>query len=313
MTAPLRAALTVKPFRGAVVAAGAVALAAAVVLVELRVERTWGSAALLATAAVPAVIAGTLAALAPQAGGGPRPYHSALYLVTLVLAGVALVRLAQALGAAGAASPGARAWTAAVLAALATWFAVRRRSAVCALVAAVAAGVALLAAVALLAEPGGWDPYRWALMACIAAFVLGAVALRDRHGAHAVALADAAGVAVVALAASFPAAGLLGAGSPRAGWGWELVLLATSFGALAYSAVDGRPGPGWLGALALALALLAAAPSGAPSLFGWPLVLAAGAVALLVVGLRPTTPAPPPPDEDRPGARTVALSDLRRD
>jgi hypothetical protein len=283
-----------------------------VVLLELRFDRAWGAVALLAVAAVPAAFAGALAVLAPLERAAPRPYHSALYLVSVVLAGIALVRLAQVLGAGGAEAAGARTWTAAAVAGLAGWFGVRRRSAVSALVAAAAAAVALLAAIAWLLEPG-WAAYRWALLVCIAGFALGAVALRDRHGAHAVALADAAGLAVVALAASFPLAGVLGLGAARVSWGWELVLLTTSFGALAYSAVDRRPGPGWLGAVALALTLLAAAPSGAPSLLGWPLILAAGAVALLAVGLRPSTPAPPPPDEGHAGARTVVLSELRRD
>jgi hypothetical protein len=42
-------------------------------------------------------------------------------------------------------------------------------------------------------------------------------------------------------------------------------------------------------------------------LLGWPLVLLAGAAALLVVGLRPTTPAPPPPDADAPPAPSLPL------
>jgi hypothetical protein len=311
----LRAALTVRPFRGAVVAAGTVALAALVVLVQLRFDGRWSHGALLAVALMPAAFTAALAVLAPAdpAHPAPRPYHSALYLVTTALAAIALVRLAQALGADGVAAEGARTWTAAAVAALAGWFAVRRGSAVCALVGAGAAIVALLAAVAWLLEPAGWSAYRWALLGCVAGFALGAVALRDRHGAHAVAVADAAGLAVVALAGSFPAAAVLGAGPSQPSWGWELALLATSFGALAYSAVDRRPGPGWLGALALALALVAAADVEHPSLLGWPLVLALAAVALLVVGLRPTTPAPPPPDDDAVPAATVALSDLRRD
>jgi hypothetical protein len=312
-TPALRSALTVKPFRGDIVAAGTVALTALVLLVELRFDAAWGRWALLLPAALAAGFTATLAALAPLEGPAPRPYHSALYLVSVVLAAVALLRVAQVLGGQGLLSSGARTWVSLALAALAAWFAVRRFSAVCGLVAAAAAIVALLGAVAWLLEPGGWSLYRWALLVCVAGFVLGAVGLRDRRAAHAVALADAAGIAVVGLAASFPAAGAFGAGAARVSWGWELILLATSFGALAYSAVDRRPGPGWLGALALALALVAGAPSTAPSLLGWPLVLAIGALALLVVGLRPSTPAPPPPDEDRTGARTVALSELRRE
>ena len=43
------------------------------------------------------------------------------------------------------------------------------------------------------------------------------------------------------------------------------------------------------------------------TLVGWPLVLAVGAAVLLVIGLRPTTPAPPPPDADAPPAPPLPL------
>jgi hypothetical protein len=45
----------------------------------------------------------------------------------------------------------------------------------------------------------------------------------------------------------------------------------------------------------------------------WPAVLAVGGVTLLAVGLRPTTPAPPSPEDERPAAATVTLRELHRE
>jgi hypothetical protein len=86
-------------------------------------------------------------------------------------------------------------------------------------------------------------------------------------------------------------------------WGWELLILATGFGLIAYSSVDRQPGPAYLGVLNLiiftAITSLEIDDHGA-TLLGWPLALAGAAVFLLIIGLRPTTPAPPPPDIDAP-------------
>jgi hypothetical protein len=64
-----------------------------------------------------------------------------------------------------------------------------------------------------------------------------------------------------------------------------------------------------VGLLVLATWVASAADSGHESLVGWPLVLAAGAVFMLVVGLRPTTPAPPEPLDasDEPPAPLLRL------
>ena len=69
------------------------------------------------------------------------------------------------------------------------------------------------------------------------------------------------------------------------------------FGLLAYGAVDRQRGPVLVGLLVLAT-WVASASTGDDSLLGWPVVLAAAALFMLVIGLRPTTPAPPDPLED---------------
>lgn len=89
----------------------------------------------------------------------------------------------------------------------------------------------------------------------------------------------------------------------ESGWGWELSCFAAAFGLMAYGAVERERGPAYLGALTLALTVLAAREPG--SLLGWPLALGLGAAILLIVGLRPSRPLPPEPD--RPSSDVIAL------
>ena len=96
---------------------------------------------------------------------------------------------------------------------------------------------------------------------------------------------------------------------PGAGAGWELFLYACGFGLCAYSAVDRAPGPGWIGVAVLAVTTVVAA-GGKSTLLGWPLVLGAGAAALLVVGLRPSRPLPPAPSRGE-AAQVFEIRDER--
>src|SRR5438067_1456844 len=65
----------------------------------------------------------------------------------------------------------------------------------------------------------------------------------------------------------------------------------------AVAGADREPGPAYIGlVLLLAFALLVGIPTiNGASLIGWPLFLLALGVVGLVIGLRPSTPAPPPP------------------
>lgn len=157
----------VRPFRGDVVAAGAVALATLVALVEVR----WGGRVWLA---VPAAL--LLLFLAAEAGGPRQAYHAALELSAFVALGGAVLALGAEPGVATAG-----------MAAAAGWFAVRHGSPPMALVAPVAAGAALLILL-------GRSP--WPLLAIALGCALGAVWWRDRRPDHAEALAEAGGLAV---------------------------------------------------------------------------------------------------------------------
>ena len=74
------------PHRGDVVAAGAVALAALVALLQVRFDDAWGKGVHFVYAAAALAFVGTLALRAPREGDAPRAYQSALLAVTFALA-----------------------------------------------------------------------------------------------------------------------------------------------------------------------------------------------------------------------------------
>jgi hypothetical protein len=311
-----------KPFRGDVIAAGVVVLVTLVYVVVARFHDAWGPGAHLAYATVAWSLVTAMALLAPTEGEAPRAYQSVLYVASFALVAVSLVQLGAVLGSDGAFdTAGGATWLLAALAAYALAFAVNRNSAVCTLLGALAAGGATLAAVQWIWHPDGFSTARWILLGLALVYGFAAIGQRDRRPRHGVALIDAAGIAVGVIALSLVVGPLfLGALSfgegfntqPVTGvaWGWELLILAAGFGLIAYSSVDRQPGPAYLGVLNLAafavITSLGVSRDGA-TLLGWPIALALIAAGLLVIGLRPTTPAPPPPDIDAPEAPPLPL------
>jgi hypothetical protein len=285
------------PHRGDVVAAGAVALAALVLLLQLRFHATWALGVHLVYAAAALAFVGTLALRAPREGETPRAYQSALLATTFALAVPSLTRLAQVLGSDGLDSMGTLTWVAAVLAALGFALAGARGSALCVLLGAVSTVFAIVAFVEWAFTPDGVGTARWLLLVLTGALALATVAQRDRHPARAVALADTGGLTALVVAITFAvdpiSVGIVG---PGAGAGWEIFLYACGFGLCAFSAVDRAPGPGWIGVAVLVTTTIDAA-GGKTSVVGWPLVLAIGAGALLAIGLRPSRPLPPAPGD----------------
>jgi hypothetical protein len=299
------------PHRGDVVAAGAVALAALVALLQLRFNDVWGDGVHLAYAAGAAGFVGALALQAPREGPDPRAYQSALLATTFALAVPTLARLAQVLGSGGLDSSGTLAWAGGVLAGLGFALAIARASAVCVLLGSVSVVIALGGFVDWAFSPGGVTTFRWLLATLAALFALATVALRDSAPPRAVAVADAGGLAALALGLTFALDQVLSVNAfgPGAGAGWELFLYACGFGLCAYSAVDRAPGPGWIGVAVLVVTTVVAA-GGKSTLVGWPLVLGAGAGALLVVGLRPSRPLPPAPSRGE-AAQVFEIRDER--
>jgi hypothetical protein len=284
------------PHRGDVVAAGVVALAALVALLQVRFDGDWGDGVHLAYALAAIGFVAALALQAPREGTEPRAYQSALLATTFALAVPALTRLAQALGSDGLDSSGTLAWVGGALAAVGVALALARGSAVCLLLGAVSLVIAVVAFVDWAFSPDGAGAFRWLLATLTALFALATVGLRDSSPARAVAVANAGGLAALALGLTFAVDQIVTVETfgPGAGAGWELFLYACGFGLCAYSAVDRAPGPGWIGVAILVVTTIVAA-GGKATLIGWPLALGAGAAALLVVGLRPSRPLPPAP------------------
>lgn len=299
------ARLTPAPGRGAVLAAGAVVLTTFAVLFDVRVARDWSAGGRTLLYVALALLVGVLAHRAPLAQDTPLPYHATLQVAAIVLAGMALLNLADLLGASGQfGGNGQAVWTGTVLALLALSWARATNSAIMTLLAALL-GVLVVQAFASWVGSPGVQTVRWLLLACAIGLTLGAVWLRDRARRHAVALADVAGISIAILAATllvasvarafFSFAGGTGFGSgPPHSVGWKLVILAFGFGLVAYGAVDRERVPPFLGVILLAM-FVAASGIGFTSFVGWPLVLLIIAVALLAIGLRPRQELPPEP------------------
>jgi hypothetical protein len=302
-------ALTPHPHRGDLIAAGALPVALSVLLLNARFQGQWGTGVLLVVTALGCALVLGMGLLAPLEGERPRSYQQVLLLAGLALGLTALARLAQVLGAdAPLSAAGSLVWIAGIVTLGAAWIAHTRRSAICALVAALAAIVTLLAFVDWVFSPEGPATTRWLLLTAAVALVLAALARRERQRRESVYLIDAAGIAIVVLGLSFFAAlfaplGFLGAPAGAPGSGWKLVLLAVGLGLVAYACVDREPGPAYIGTLVLLLFVLYAGLPGADgaSLWFWPLVLLLLGGAAIAAGLRPRQELPPEPPG--PGGR----------
>ncbi len=313
--------LRVPPFRGDQVAAGVVVLGVLVLLLQVRMG--WPAGGQLALAASATAGVGFLLAGCPRES---RPYVSAIVVTTLVLFAMTLGRLGQVLGADGLlGGTGGIAWKLAALGAVGAGLAHTFDAAGATLVAALSLAFLPLTLLTWAADPSG-GLQRLLLLAMAVGLALAAVTRRDRRPSHAAQLANAGGVALVAIAAGPLGAGLLrgaiavvgGDGPtlfgavPAIGWGWDVPLLVGGFGLLAYGAVDRQRGPVLVGLAVLTGFVASASGPGGASLLGWPIVLALAAGLMLVVGLRPTTPAPPEPyGPGEPGA-PLPLSGPRR-
>lgn len=313
--------LSVPPFRGDQVAAGVVVFGVLVVLLQVRMG--WPAGGQLALAAGATAGVGFLLAGCPRE---PRPYVSAIVVTTLLLLALSLGRLGEVLGAGGLlGGAGGLTWKLTVLGAVGAVLAKAYDTAVATLVAALALAFVPLAFFSWVADPSG-GVERLLLLATSFGLALAAVTRRDRRPTHAAQLANAGGLALAAITTGPLAyallvgpggSGALGPGelfaSSRAlAWGWEVPLLIGGFGLLAYGAVDRQRGPVLVGLLVLAGFVASASGFGRQTLLGWPIVLALAAGFMLIVGLRPTTPAPPEPEASEEPPPALPLSGPRR-
>jgi hypothetical protein len=293
--------------RGPLIAAGAVLFSAGIALEEVRLDdKLPNGIHVLIVAAAAALILG-LGLQARLEGGEPAAYQSVLLVCGLLLLEGTLLELANLLGADfnGDAFPaGTFVWTSLLLCGAALYPAMRRNSAISAMIAGIAAGVAILSAANWIFGAESQTVFRWLLLLLALVFVLASLALRGGNPRHAELMVITGGLATLAivLVASFGA--LFGpfmslGGTTGEGFlpgFWELVVLGAGCGLIAYGAVDRVPGAAWLGVAHL-VGFLAAASAGADdTLLWWPLILLLLGGGVMGAGLRPRRPLPPEPD-----------------
>jgi hypothetical protein len=292
--------------RGPLIAAGTVLFTVGIALEELRLdEKLPNGVHTLIVAAAAALILG-LGLQAPLEGGRPAAYQSVLLVCGYLLLEGALLELANLLGAdfEGDFPAGAFVWTSVVLCAAALYPAVRRNSAICGMIAGLAAGAAFLSAANWIFGADSQTVFRWLLLLLALVYVLASLVLRGGSPRHAELMVITGGLATFAIVfvASFVA--LFGA---FAGFGggmdedilpgfWEFIVLGAGCGLIAYGAVDRVPGAAWLGVAHLVGFIVAASAGADDTLLWWPLILLLLGGGAMAAGLRPRRPLPPEPD-----------------
>jgi hypothetical protein len=286
------------PHRGPLIAAGAVLLATGLAVAELRLDDELALGVHLLILAVPAALVLALGLQAPNEDGRPPAYQSVLLVTGLLLLAATLFRLADVLGAEFEENvfDGAFVWTGIAEAGVALWAAVYRRSAVCLLIAAIAATIALLSAWDWIFDPGTFTASRWLLLVTAIALAIGSLALRARAPRHAEMMVVGAGLAILVIGLQSFVTDF----EPELTGFWELVLLAAGCGLVAFGAIDRSPGPAWLGVANLT-AFVVVAQIGDATLYWWPFILIALGAAAMIAGLRPRQPLPPEPEAYRAG------------
>ena len=304
------------PHRGPLIAAGAVVLATGLALMEVRLSGdTLAPGLHLVILGAAAALTLALGLQAPNEDGRPPAYQSVLLVTGLLLLYPALLRLADVLGAElGDGFPaGELAWTGVLEAGIALYAGVKRRSAVCLLIAAIAASVALLSGWEWIFETGTFTASRWLLLVIAFALALTSLVLRAGSPRQAELMVDGAGLAILAIGVQavvnflIDSVNLFQSPSPPLLPGfWELVVLAAGCGLVAYGAIERSPGPAWLGVANLAVFVMVAGFLSDETLYFWPIALILLGAGALAAGLRPRKPLPPEPDAYRAGEQPLA-------
>jgi len=292
--------------RGPLIAAGAVLFTAGIALEEVRLEEELPKVVHVLILALAAALILGLGLQARLEGGRPAAYQSVLLVAGLLLLEGALLQLADLLGAefSDAFPAGAFVWTSLLLCGAALYPAVRRNSAICGMVAGIAAGVAFLSAANWIFGAESQPVFRWLLLLLALVFVLASLVLRGGNPRHAELMVITGGLATLSIVLVAALGALFGSflsleGASGEGFlpgFWEFVVLGAGCGLVAYGAVDRVPGAAWLGVAHL-FGFLAAASAGADdTLLWWPLILLLLGGGVMVIGLRPRRPLPPQPD-----------------
>ena len=229
----------------------------------------------------------------------PPGWQSAMLVSGFVLSAIALVFLADLLGAdTQDLQSGTVTWVSLVLAVGFAVIALRTGSAICIFLAALALVTMVLAAIDWIFSPEEPDTYRWILLLLtIGLLAAGAVLYRQRprHGTVVVVVGGltllALGflLAAESLGAQFGGVGGAGGAADGAGTGWELVILIGAVALTLFAIATREPGPGYVAAFVLLtfVALVAEPNDDDASLIGWPIILLLLAAAALAAGFRP--------------------------
>ncbi len=314
------------PDREPLVAAGAVLLAMAALVIDLRMTQWALGPKFLVLLVISAVILG-LGWSALPGGVVARPYQSMLLIAGLILLIFTLELLAEVLGAHHSPGAGGTFWTFAAEAGVAFVSARRSRSAGCTLIGALASAISILAFIGFAFHPHGLTAVRWIILVESLVFVVGAVRLRAAHPRHATQFVNVAGILALLVSLTFLATtaltvveSRLGTAVPLSGvgptgFGWKLYTLIAAGALIAYAVIGRAPAPGVLGILvSFTFVALVGFPSyTGGSLVFWPLfLLIVGAAAVLfglgagrrVAGGQPSSGVPPsggaPPSAPRP-------------
>jgi hypothetical protein len=289
-----------------------VVLATGLILFELRQLNELADIVHFLVLGIPAALILALGLQAPNEEGRPPAYQSVLLVTGLLLLLPALLRLADVLGAENPDDfpAGELTWTLALVTGVALYAAVRRNSAICLLIAAIAGVGSLLAGWEWIFAPGTFTASRWLLLVSAAALVMGGLALRERAPRQSEILIDAAGLAIFAIGAQGLLLAVIGddgfASGPPLPDLWELIVFGAGVGLLAFGALERSPGPAWLGLANLVAFIGAVGLNTDSSLYFWPLALLLVGAVMMAAGLRPRQPLPPEPDAYRAGEQPLA-------
>jgi hypothetical protein len=309
------------PDRGWALAAGAVALAVATVVIEIRM-RQWGTGGRFVVPAIVGALTLTIAWLAPR-NPEPLPWLSALLVAGLLTLIIALVELSKLLGASHSPGAGAVFWTFAVEAALAFGLAVTFNSGISVLIAGLAGSIAGIALIYWLFSPHGVSTFRAIVIVETALLVAAAWRVHGSRRRHAVQLINTAGLLALALALTFAAFAAFSVATPQLGaigqpalpgapgFGWKLYVVVVGAALILYAMLEREPGPAVIGTAVLYVFAVMAGLTGLGhgSIVGWPLILLIVGGAGIAFGLAPRAAAgspppvvPPPPPPPPPPA-----------
>jgi hypothetical protein len=304
------------PHRGPLIAAGAVVLATGLALLELRLEDELAVGVHFVILGIAAALVLALGLQAPSEDGRPPAYQSVLLVTGLLLLFPALLRLSATLGAEDFGSDfpaGELTWTSLITGTVALYAGVRRRSAVCLLLAALLAMLALLSAWEWAFENETFTASRWLLLVAAVGLVLVSLAVRAGAPRQAELLVEAAGVAMLFIALQGAWVTLFGAIALQIGTEppslpdfWELIVFGAGCGLVAYGAIDRAPGPAWLGVANLLLFVLDVGLEEGGSIYFWPIALILLGGVAMAAGLRRPSPLPPEPAAYRAGEQPLA-------